>query len=398
MATAAVLLIAFALRLAVILPRIGRPADDPDNYLPLAKTLADGRGFEILGKPTAYRPPLYPLILPGNAGGTFTSGIAVLHLCFGVGTVAASGLAGRAWGLSDRRVLLCMMLVAVDPVLVVQSRSVMTETFAAFLLAVALAGSARPGWTGGVLGGVGFGLAGLCRPSTLAGAALAIVFSASTGRQPVRDRLARSAAMAATIAAVLAPWAIRNWFVLGEPIATTTHGGYTLALANNEYYYRDVLNGPPGAVWSGPGQRAWELEISRRTRGLPEPEADRILRSEGLRMLRERPKDFLRASLARLGRFWGLAPSGKVYGEATRAASAAWTLPFWALVATGLSRRETWRWPRASAAAVVVALSLVHSVFWTDLRMRAPVVPALALIAATARNPVKSRSEKNSEK
>ncbi len=42
-----------------------------------------------------------------------------------------------------------------------------------------------------------------------------------------------------------------------EPIWTTTHGGYTLALANNRQYYADVLDGPPGAVWSGPNQAAW---------------------------------------------------------------------------------------------------------------------------------------------
>ena len=51
--------------------------------------------------------------------------------------------------------------------------------------------------------------------------------------------------------AVLAPWAVRNALVLGEPVWTTTHGGYTLALANNEVYYRDVLGGSPGQVWYG---------------------------------------------------------------------------------------------------------------------------------------------------
>ena len=33
---------------------------------------------------------------------------------------------------------------------------------------------------------------------------------------------------------------------------------------------------------------------------------------------------------------------------------------------------------------IVAGLTLVHSVFWTDLRMRAPIVPAIALIAAGA--------------
>ena len=63
--------------------------------------------------------------------------------------------------------------------------------------------------------------------------------------------------MVAAAVATLAPWALRNARALGEPVWTTTHGGYTLALANNPTYYDEVLDGPPGAVWSGPNQRRW---------------------------------------------------------------------------------------------------------------------------------------------
>ena len=31
---------------------------------------------------------------------------------------------------------------------------------------------------------------------------------------------------------------------------------------------------------------------------------------------------------------------------------------------------------------LVIGLTVVHAFYWTDLRMRAPIVPALALIAA----------------
>ena len=37
--------------------------DDPDNYLPLARSLAAGEGLSWSGRPTAYRPPLYPILL-----------------------------------------------------------------------------------------------------------------------------------------------------------------------------------------------------------------------------------------------------------------------------------------------------------------------------------------------
>ncbi|MBX6316456.1 MAG: dolichyl-phosphate-mannose-protein mannosyltransferase, partial [Isosphaeraceae bacterium] len=99
-ALAAVLALAIAARLAVMVPAAGRPLGDPDNYLPLARALAEGRGFTLDGRPTAYRPPLYPLVLAPLIGlGRYVGlGILALHLALGLGTVALTALAVRRWG------------------------------------------------------------------------------------------------------------------------------------------------------------------------------------------------------------------------------------------------------------------------------------------------------------
>src|SRR5579883_2984051 len=110
------------------------------------------------------------------------------------------------------------------------SRSVMTETPAAFLVAASLAGLSRGGWWGPAWGGLGLGLAGLCRPSLLAGAVLTVLAGLVVPPGTGRDRLARSGLLAITVALVLLPWMVRNLWVFGEPVWTTTHGGYTLAL------------------------------------------------------------------------------------------------------------------------------------------------------------------------
>ena len=60
-------------------------------------------------------------------------------------------------------------------------------------------------------------------------------------------------------------------------------------------------------------------------------------------------------------------------------------MPLWVALALGLARRDTWRWPGVAAAAIILALTAVHLAYWTDLRMRAPMVPAIALIAAGRR-------------
>ena len=380
----AIILVALAARGAVILPALGR-LEDPDNYLPLARGLAEGRGFVIDGRPTAYRPPLYPIVLASLtlvSGSDLGLGVAVLHLWLGGVTVALTAWTARRWGLSRWRALAAAAIVACDPVLVVQARAVMTETLSGFLLAATLAGLTVPGCGGAVLGGLGFGLGALCRPSALPSLVLVAGAAFVTGPGGWIRRARTAVVMVAAAVATLAPWAWRNARALGEPVWTTTHGGYTLALANNPVYYAEVLDGPPGAVWSGPNQRLWWEGLNRATSGMTEPQADRFLFASGARMLVERPRDFARASLARLGRFWSVAPAGAVYPAPLRLATACWTVPLLVALIVGLRYRDVWAWPAVSALVCVAALCAVHAVFWTDMRMRAPIVPAIALIAS----------------
>ena len=257
----------------------------------------------------------------------------------------------------------------------------MTETLAATLLALSFWGLTLPGKRGAGCGGVGFGLAALCRPSLLPAALLTALLGLGLGRTDLFNRVQRSAILLSASFLVLLPWAVRNAQVLGTPVWTTTHGGYTLALANNPAYYADVLNGPPGAVWSGPNQEAWIRAINAATAGMNEPESDRLLRTQAIAFARQHPADFIRATRARLGRFWGVMPSSSLYPARLRWATAAWTAPIWALVAISLLNPMTWHWPHQAAVASILTLTAVHSVYWTDLRMRAPLVPAFAVLA-----------------
>ena len=379
--------VAVAVRWAILGAELVR-LDDPDGYLRLARSLIQGEGLRINGRLTAYRPPLYPILLaPWVAafdGESLPAGLAMFHLALGASTVALVADSARRWGLPRLSVWVAATVAAVDPVLAVQSRALMTETLAAFLVAATLWGISFRGWPGVFAGGVGFGLASLCRPSLLPAAGLTAMACLMIGPgKGWQGRTWRSLLLPASTLVLLSPWAIRNALVFGEPIWTTTHGGYTLALANNPAYYADVLDGPPGAVWSGPNQEAWIKGINAATAGLSEPEADRFLRRRATEFARAHPRDFSRASWARLGRFWGVMPSSSVYPARLRWASAAWTAPVWALVLIGLGSKSCWRWPRIAAPALLATLTLVHTIYWTDLRMRAPLVPALALVAAT---------------
>ena len=374
--------------------------DDPDGYLRLARSIARGEGLRINGRLTAYRPPLYPILLAPWVwvcdGSRLAASLTGFHLGLGAVTISLVAAAARRWNLPRWACWGAVMIVACDPVLVVQARSLMTETLAACLLAIAIWGCSLGGTRGAIAGGIGFGLAALCRPSLLPAPFLIALVGLAGGPTRLSDRVNRSLVLLVATLATVCPWAIRNALVVGEPVWTTTHGGYTLALANNPAYYADVLNGPAGAVWSGLNQDAWIRSINAATVGLNEAEADRLLRTQAVNCAREQPTDFCHACVARLGRFWGIMPSSAVYPPRLRWATAAWTVPIWVAVGLGLTRRFTWQWAGLAAIAPILTLTLVHSIYWTDLRMRAPLVPALALVAASGASQPWRRAPNNS--
>jgi 4-amino-4-deoxy-L-arabinose transferase-like glycosyltransferase len=386
MSLAAVMLVAIVLRAAVMAMGTGQ-FDDPDNYLPLARSLAAGQGLSLRGHPTAYRPPFYPILLAplvAIAGDDATTGLAVLHVALGAATAGLAALTAHRWGLGRARAVAAGLIVAADPVLLWQSRYVMTETPTAFLVSASLAALTLQGRAGPVVGGVMFGLAALTRPSMLPGAVLTVLAGLAIGQASWSRRLTDGLTMTLSMLAVLAPWAIRNAAVFGIPIVTTTHGGYTLALANNEVYYRDVLNGPPGRVWTGHDQWLWWDSVNRETAGMSEPDADRFMRRRALKLAIDRPADFLHASVRRLERFWSVSPALAVYSPSVRLLAAVWTIPLWVALLMGLFRRGLWTWPQVAAPLSILGLMAVHSLYWTDMRMRAPIVPAIALVAAGA--------------
>ncbi|MCY2968800.1 MAG: glycosyltransferase family 39 protein, partial [Planctomycetota bacterium] len=88
--------------------------------------------------PTAYRPPLYPLLIAGTIS-LFHShrALAGVHLVLGTLTVGLTVSAARRMKL-DRGAMLAGLLVALDPLLLHHTPQVMTETLAAFLVTLLL--------------------------------------------------------------------------------------------------------------------------------------------------------------------------------------------------------------------------------------------------------------------
>src|SRR5262245_979576 len=91
----ALVLLSMAARLATLKGNQWLLSEDIDDYLRLAENISLWGTFGSYDKPTAYRPPLYPLLLAplywlqshlGLAWGWRIAAIACLHLVFGAGT------------------------------------------------------------------------------------------------------------------------------------------------------------------------------------------------------------------------------------------------------------------------------------------------------------------------
>lgn len=377
-----------------------RLAADRDGYRSLAVNLVDEGVLGSGTVPSAYRPPLYPLLLAACVAGPWPTdaAIALVHVVLGVATAWSTVALGRRWGL-DRFAYLAGTLVACDPILVNQSTLVMTETLATFFATAGLAFiSATSDATGrrrlwlAALTGACLAIAALCRPTFL-GSLFCLALGIVWLWRGWRDDLPTLAAMCLAASLTLLPWAVRNMIDLGTPIVTTTHGGYTLLLGNNRGYYEFLRRSHTRALWD-----ASELDASLRARRTDDEVAnDRREYEEAWQTIREQPVLFLYAAACRAGALWGLLPHQVTDDETSlarwgRYATAAWYTVVFALAltalvgsrgarATGITVRITrppWLWPTLLAAS----FTAVHLLYWTDMRMRAPLIPAISLLAA----------------
>ncbi len=389
-----------------VLPRSTNP--DPDGYLKLAQNLIHHGTFGydysgVTAAPTAYRPPLYSFLLPichVLPGGVYDFGL--LHVVLGVITVWATWRLGLQWGLSPRGALLGAALVMVDPILINQSAQAMTETLATCLAALALLSVTRAIERGSfrstALAGALMGLCVLCRPTFLiwlTGVVVVLPFYVSFAW---RKALLWIGTLAAAAALVLAPWAVRNVREFGVPIITTTHGGYTFLLANNPEFYEYLRSGEWGSVWNaGDYNASWEKEAATHTRSTfygnftDEVGNDARAYQQAFQNIRDEPLMFAYSCLVRVGRLWAVLPHQLSADESPSRRAMRHAVAIWyvfelllAAIGTWILRKQLLAKPWIWGLLLLVSFTAVHALYWTDMRMRAPLTSVIALLAAQA--------------
>jgi hypothetical protein len=251
------------------------------------------------------------------------------------------------------------------------------------------------------------GLAVLCRPTFLPWLGLVALgmllvrgriancklqnANCKLGWADVGWRVANCAALVLVAGAVVSPWVVRNQRVFGKPIITTTHGGYTLYLGNNPEFFAYLQHSEHSLPWvpsdklflfhpyAVPPSRHFELG------------EDQLLYAAAKETIRQQPVTFLRACLHRIGQLWSPLPNRLTAEESTgrrlmRYAVAVWYCGVYLLAAAGAWRlrgrllKSPWVW----GVLLCVVFTGVHTLYWSNLRMRAPLMPFVACVAAAA--------------
>ncbi len=393
----ALLVLAALLRVGVICWKPESLAEDRDLYWGIANQLVTNRTFANpeWGNPTAYRPPLYPILLAGIlwVGGGVKL-LAVVQVVLGVATTWLTWKLGRKLGL-NRSSLVAAAFVALNPLLIQMTAMAMTETLCAFLLVVLMlcvVDRHKSDLRERI--GVLFGLTAVCRPTVWAFAVLFAIVSviglllpkAQKSRRSIGSVLRDWLVICIACSVIIVPWGFRNDAIMFEFVVTTTHGGYTLYLGNNDAVYDAEIAHPTDTPWDS---RAWQMSVPHPHVGEGadlELVRDRWMTDHAKEWIRQHPREFVELCWLRVKRFWNIMPGGSDAGSFPRVVRWGMAIFFLAelsLAAYGLwrLRRDEWRtwWP---LVLLVVSFALVHVVYWSNLRMRAPVEPVLALLAA----------------
>lgn len=213
---------------AIVTPR-WTPVADADQYVRLARSMADGTGFSLVFPQTelhatAFRPPLLPLVLT-PASLLSSTALWPIRLTGSLIGCAVPLLGARFCGevAGRRAAIVGGAVLAVYPPLLANDTVALTEPLAlALLLAAVLTARHHQPVATGVL----TGLLVLTRPNmylvvALLAAALVLPWS---GRRSLRS----VALMVAVTAVVVAPWIVRNLVQVGTPRLTTSDG-FTMA-------------------------------------------------------------------------------------------------------------------------------------------------------------------------
>jgi 4-amino-4-deoxy-L-arabinose transferase-like glycosyltransferase len=376
------------------------PVYDAAAYARIAANLERGEGFTL--GPTATQPatnysPGLPLLTAGlyelTGGAHERLARVVLALLGSLAVLFTYLLARRLSG--PLAGLVGAAAVAIYPALLEYQGMLMSEPLAATLLSAAVLamlwadGPGRARW---LLPGLLLGLLALTRPEYLAiSLPIAVVVFARGGRASWRPGLAQAALLLASLAIVVAPWAVRNAVALDRFAPISTGGGQVLFAGSYmpsggdpEKVGEEVVARHPGLFGPGDLQRLRLEQILARlaAQRFPGRPSDEALARMGRERLWEdvsrHPLEYAGFLGAKLGLIW-------LHGPRDVMRRPVWEALHWALLALGLLGLGVlaWRrrWEALLLAVVLVSATAVGELLVATPRRALVTIPLVAALA-----------------
>jgi hypothetical protein len=371
-------LVAFAFRLAaaVLHPVTDRVAyPDAGDYHDLGTALATGGAYRAPAG-IAVRMPGYPLVIAAVYSVAGERPLAVLTLQAAMGAATCYLVWATLRKVSPAGALLATMLVAVDPLSIVLSASLLSES--AFSLAfVALVAAAGKLWgrPGSVIHWLLFALlaavaiylraAALYLPAALAAAIVARHFS-------LRSCAGMALALIVIVAALL-PWKL---FLAAHPETAGLKGLTSLeGLSLYEAVYPDATGGPKQDAIL----KSQPPEIQQLTEAQRDTHYAQLARAE----IRQHPARVLALAPIKAARTWNPGLNAEQLGTpALQLVLWVWHILLFLLAAIGLVARLLPAKLRVVLALPILYFACLHMLFIGSVRYRVPLHPLLCMLAA----------------
>lgn len=413
----AIVFVSLVLRIVLLLVRGADLQTDPDAYIGHAETLLTSGSYCVPGtdRPTAFRPPVYPILLAGfgAVGIELSSAVAIINLIASAVLIICAWWMARVVGLRGVWPPICAAAVGLDPLLLRYSVLPMTEIVSGAFLSVAILqmlklcyesrGGSEPagkltGMRSAVSAGICFGVGGLCRPILFVTCAVITLILAGQfviGRllkMSLNGKRGRSVVVLPALIAglILLPWVIRNAVQFDDFIPATTHGGYTLLLGNNPVFYDEVVNAPGNPAWIGDSLGQWQEKLVEQLNADGVDPADEVATDawhydRAIRHIGNDPTAFGKSVLLRWRRLGAIRPS-------VQQASGGSVMGLFAKILYGvvwvglLTCAYLWiihHQPRVQILfGAVLSFLIMHSFYWTNTRMRAPLTAVIIVLSA----------------
>jgi 4-amino-4-deoxy-L-arabinose transferase-like glycosyltransferase len=366
---------------------------DAHAYITLGESLFEGHGLTYSGQPTAFRAPLYPILLAAAHwifGAHYLFFIRLLQFAAGIAAAYICSKAARQiWGKSAGRIAFAVALCF--PTLVFFTSEILTEEIVAFLTALFLYFLVRehfPANHSEVGMGISSGLSMLFRFN----AAFLPIFALwpTLRYKPLRTGLRRATTLCVVSGIVIAPWLIRNLIVFHGQVLYSTHTGANLL----EGIIAPEGRGQPGEMEAIHGKLGWvwqEMETNGPERlALPsEFELNRHALPIALQAWRDAGISALWVICKKLGYFWISTDQlidTLLFPPWQRALRIIGVLMYWLALLLAVhawfALRKTHPNLATTLLVYVVVTTILHFPFVMNTRLRVPLIDPLLCILA----------------